>query len=276
MDSLVEEKKEKRKRIWEIDFFRGLAIILMILDHLCYDLAMFPNFFATSSYNEIFLNLSDFAFKVNNSFTRYVFHCIFVAVFFLISGISSSFSKNNLKRGFLILGACCVLDLITYLIYFISNKGIDVRMIFNVLMPLGIGTLILSFLKKIPYNKYICLILGSVIIILGFIFNQFAQVDVENFYDEISFEIIPSILISKAGFGSDCFGIVPYIGFIFIGSFLGDTLYKDKKSKLAKLDGKWNKCFCFVGRNSIWFYLFHQVVLSIIVGLICLCVGYRF
>lgn len=268
-------EKKVTKRIWEIDFIRGIAIFLMILDHLCYDFATMPYFFKnfTEINNRIFLNIMDFFTTIFYSDVRYVFHCIFVAVFFLICGISSSFSKNNLKRGVIIILTCLLLDIVTYAIYFISQKSIDVRMIFNVLLPLGLGILCLYLIDKIPHNKYICLSLGIIIILIGFIFNLFKR---PIYYNEFDFHILFDILISKVAFGSDCFGIIPYIGFVFLGSFIGKTLYKNKESALNKLDGKWNKFFCYIGKNTLIIYLLHQLALALFVGLICLIVGYRF
>lgn len=44
MEKIEEKEKNNqkiKKRIWEIDFLRGLAIILMVLDHFTYDFASF-------------------------------------------------------------------------------------------------------------------------------------------------------------------------------------------------------------------------------------------
>lgn len=270
------EKAINHSRIWEIDFLRGIAILLMVIDHFCWDFANAYQFFV--NYNEInnaFMNnLSDFCYIIYYSDVKYVFHCIFVALFFTLSGISCSFSKNNLKRGIKILLACFLLDSITYALYFISGKSIDVRMIFNVLLPLGIGTLLNYLLSIINsrYNKYIALGLAIIILFISIIFGLFNRA--EGIY-EITWSDVPCILISKKMFGSDCFGLIPYIGFSFLGFYIGHTFYNKKESMLPNLDGAWNKPVCFIGRNTIWIYLLHQVVLALLLIIVGLCLGYR-
>ena len=76
-------------------------------------------------------------------------------------------------------------------------------------------------------------------------------------------------------FGADCFGLLPCAGVVFIGMFIGKTLYKNKKSLMPKLDGTWKKPFVFVGNNALLIYLLHQVVSVAIIVLLYLIAGYR-
>ena len=82
---------QKKERIWEIDILRGFAFVMMIFDHFCFDMGfIFRNIYTICnwSYNYIF------------SESKSIINTIFCwAIFMFVSGISSTFSKNNLKRG---------------------------------------------------------------------------------------------------------------------------------------------------------------------------------
>ena len=95
------KKKEKKPRVWEIDFLRGLSIFMMFLDHFLYDVRTLPYYF--SNYlkvdNKGFMGLVAFSNWFYDSGVRVPLHIIFVALFFLLSGISCSFSKNNFAHA---------------------------------------------------------------------------------------------------------------------------------------------------------------------------------
>ena len=57
----------------------------------------------------------------------------------------------------------------------------------------------------------------------------------------------------------DWMPLVPYIAFFFAGALFAMFVYQDKKSKLPR--GEWERPICFVGRNTLYIYLGHQVVL---------------
>jgi len=80
-------KPAAQTRIWEIDFLRGLAIILMVGYHLLYDLG---DFVGLRKFLGFSTDLSSPAWLVAQNF--------FAGLFVVLSGISSTFSRNNLRR----------------------------------------------------------------------------------------------------------------------------------------------------------------------------------
>lgn len=76
-------EKSTAKRIQMIDGLRGLAVVLMVFHHFFYDLVVFMGAPAALFSNPVF----DFL------------HYIFAGLFILLSGVSSRFSRSNLKRG---------------------------------------------------------------------------------------------------------------------------------------------------------------------------------
>ena len=74
---------ERPARIELIDALRGLAVCLMVLHHFLYDLCAFLG--------------APWWLFTNPVFD--VLHYFFAGLFIFLSGISSDFSRSNLKRG---------------------------------------------------------------------------------------------------------------------------------------------------------------------------------
>ena len=75
--------EQAKQRIELMDAMRGLAVCLMVIHHFLYDLCAFcgaPWWLFT---NPVFDPL----------------HYFFAGLFILLSGVSSNFSRSNLKRG---------------------------------------------------------------------------------------------------------------------------------------------------------------------------------
>jgi len=281
MEQEYKENNNKNKRIFELDTLRGFAVMAMIFDHFTMLIQAIGAPYGVGS--EIFSNY----YKVNNSFLnkivelsstfqdstfRLACHYIFVTLFLILCGISSTFSKNNFLRGIKIIGAGLIITLATVIISFVIND--EFYIIFGILSTLGFSVLIYALVEKICNNKWVFLGLGIFIVIWGFLIKWW---DVESIYSikSLNFVNLIKVMLGYTLFGEDCFGLIPCAGVVLIGGFIGKTLYAKKESVIPSLNGKWTKPFIFVGRHALWFYLLHQVVAAIIIFLLFIICGYR-
>jgi len=129
-------KKPVDQRLWEIDILRGLALALMIVYHLLYDLNEFFNF--NIAYDE-----GLFYFVGKSA----------AVLFILIAAISCSFSQKNSLRGFKLIAWGYVIFLVTYIVVPGSN------IVFGILQFLGVCLLLYPAFKNIP--PYVLAIAGT-------------------------------------------------------------------------------------------------------------------
>lgn len=278
----VIETPSKPKRIFELDFLRGLAVIAMIIDHFTVIVWASSDFGGWGSM--VFSNY----YEVNNAFVewlvkwstvlqdstfRLVCHYIFVTLFLALCGISCTFSRSNYKRGLIVTGAGLIVTAVSVVGSLITDS--DMYIIFGILTLLGVSIILYETATRIFNNKWFILSIGIILVVVGFIIQWWKVERLHAIQDINPISFIEVILGLKV-YGADHFGIIPCTGVVFIGAFIGKTVYQKRQSIVPKLDGKWNKPLCFVGRKALWFYLLHQVVAVIIIGLIFLCAGYRF
>jgi len=230
----------KITRFWEIDFFRGIGIILMIIYHILYDL----NYFDIYS--------TDF-----DSLLFRFYRTIAASVFIVIVGVSLSLSysriqsklskkdieKKYLFRGLKIFGLGLLITLISWL--FIPEGFI----VFGILHLIGIS-IILAY--PFLHLKIENLPIGLTFIIVGIYLKTFTV----NFYWLLWLGFIP------AGFFTvDYFPLLPWFGVVLIGIIIGKSFYKDNKRVFSLWDlSKYLpiRFICFLGRHSLVIYLLHQ------------------
>ena len=237
-------EKNLQKRFWEIDFLRGVAIILMILFHLAYNLNYFGRY----------------AIDLNSGFWLYLARASSIT-FILLVGISLtlSFSRAKkmkidgkklyskyIKRGLKIFSWGLIITAITGI--FFREKFI----FFGVLHFIGI-----SIILAIPFLRfrYLNLLLGIVFISVGMY--------LKNIFFDFSWLVWMGLRHEKI-VAFDYFPIFPWIGIVLIGIFIGNTLYSDYKRKFKLLDLSNNyivKLFSFAGKHSLFIYLIHQPIL---------------
>ena len=212
-------------RIGEVDFLRGVAILLMVYFHLIYDLQEFYNYPVV------------YAEGIN-----YYIGKIAALLFITITGISCSLSRDNFIRGFRILFFAYLITIFTY--FYSPENYIN----FGILHLLGFSILLYSFLKEI---KAVPLFIGGTLtIILGL---YFGSLEVANPF------LYPFGLLTANYRSLDYYPLFPYIGFFLYGIALKKLLYPHKKSLLpySLVHHPLSK----IGRKSLFIYIIHQPIL---------------
>lgn len=263
-------EKTTGRRIWELDFLRGFSILMMIMDHLLYDLSAFPSWFV--NYNqrnhEWLQALVRFATDYWDSDLRTYGHWVFIILFFGVSGISFTFSRNNLFRGLKFAGVAVLIFIVTYL----GEKwtGLQLTIVSGVISIFALSTLLAYLLRKIWNNDWFIFGTGTLAVILGFFLGPHPVAA------GLSWANVPLMFLGLVDYGADYFTLFPYSGFLILGTVVGSQLYRDRRSLFPHLDRAWNAPVCFVGRNSLWFFLLHQpVIFGLLVG-IAYFLGYHF
>jgi uncharacterized membrane protein len=241
--------KKSYKRFWEVDFFRGLAVILMIIFHLLYDLN--------------YLNI----YKINLYSGPILIYLYFIgSTFILLVGVSLTLSYSRIKkiiskkeiqlkyikRGLMIFSMGLFITLISWLYL---NEGF---IIFGVLHCIG-----LSIILAIPFFKYryLNLSIGIILIIIGII--------LKNFTFDFNYLLFLGFIPNQF-FTVDYFPLLPWFGVVLVGIFVGNCLYVNNKRqfRLKDLDKfRFIRFFGFLGRHSLLIYFIHQPVMLAILHL---------
>lgn len=272
---------EKKKRIFELDVLKSVAILAMIFDHFTYLFSISLGYMGWASYlfknyyeiNDSHLNnFVSFTVRFQDSNLRLAGHYIFVTLFLFLCGISCTLSRSNLKHGLKTLIGGLVITAATIVLSLVSGE--DMYIIFGILTTLGVSILMIALVEKIYDNKWLYLAIGLILIIWGFIIKWW---DVErlHYLKELSFWEIIQVILGYKVYGMDHFGIIPCTGVVFLGVFFGKTVYANKKTLLPALDGKWTKPFTFISKHALLVYLLHQVISMIIIFLVFVSAGYR-
>ncbi len=227
----MENHVVNKSRIWELDFLRGIALILMIYFHIIYDLKEFVN---------LPISYSD---GVN-----YILGKISAILFMLISGVCASLNGRITKRALKVLGIALAISIVTH----IYNPEYGIK--FGILHFLGISMLLSPLLSKI--GKYKLLLLGIFIIALGIYVNNV----------KLSFDyLLPLGLTSNSFVSYDYYPLLPWSGIFLFGISLGKFIYNGKCSmfKCDLKDNMINK----IGQKTLPIYLIHQPIIIAVIYL---------
>ncbi len=225
-----------KKRIWELDAFRGLCILGMVLVHFVYD--------ATELYA-----LADWNIPVWFSIVQRG-----GVLFLLISGISATLGRRSVRRGLIVLGAGVLVSAVTYGLYRFGGFSKSVLIHFGVLHCLGCCMILWWVFKRLP--TWALLLLGLVMAAAGFYLDTVVLVEGP--------WLVPFGFVYYGFASADYFPLLPNLGFFLLGAVLGRTVYRRKETLLPWVSEK-NiivRGLCFIGRQSLWIYLLHQPVLA--------------
>lgn len=226
-----------KKRIWELDVFRGICILGVIAVHFVYDMV------------ELY-GLVEWEYPPLFSFIKNWGGILFL----VLSGVCVTLGSRSIRRGAIVLASGLVITGVTVGMYLTGMQGIGIIIYFGVLHCLGLCMLLWPLFKKFPW--WALLLCGAVLTWLGFYLQQLPAADA---YWPMVFGVP-----WKGFLSSDYFPLLPNLGYFLLGSALGKTLYRKKESLLPKVNEKniLIRFFAGCGRQSLWLYLLHQPVLS--------------
>ena len=223
-------------RIWEIDFLRGLSIILMVGYHALFDLGEFAG---VRTLLGIPIDLASTGWMAAQYF--------FASLFIVLSGISSTLTHSNVRRAMKILAVAVLVTAVTYV--FDSSSAIY----FGILHCLAVSILVygLTLEKAGP--------LASAAAAFA-VFGLSAARTVLMRDIPVRFDWLLPFDIHSRGFSSyDFFPLLPWLGIFFLGAALGKSIYAPKRSLIpfplrpTFVNG--------AGRHSLLIYIVHQPIL---------------
>lgn len=229
----------KPERFFEIDFFRGIALLMMIFFHFLWDLNYF-NFLQISLYTG-FLGL---------------FQKLTAGLFLFLVGISLTFSYNKRKENH---------EFENYTLHFLKRSA---KIFFYALLITAFT--FLFFQKEFIFFGILHLIAVSIILSVPFIdkkkFNLFFAAIILLFYvilfnTYFSFPFLVFIWHNFSISALDYFPIIPWFAFILLGIAFGNHFYPNGKAKIEFKEINGLNPIAFLGKHSLFIYFIHQPIL---------------
>ncbi|MBQ4600956.1 MAG: DUF1624 domain-containing protein [Oscillospiraceae bacterium] len=226
-----------KQRIWELDAFRGVCILGMVIVHLIYDAVELYGL-VDWRYPTVFLWLRDWG----------------GVLFLVLSGICVTLGSRSVRRGITVFSAGMLCTAVTAGMYFLDMADRSILIYFGVLHCLGVCMLLWQPMKKLPL--WALALIAAVLIGVGLYWwgRVFVPFD----------WLFPLGLTSRSFLTSDYYPLLPNLGFFLVGTMLGQTVYRKRQTLLPRVNTQHPLIafLCFCGRNSLVIYLAHQPVLS--------------
>ena len=222
------------KRVWQVDAFRGLAVVLMIVFHFFFDL----DYLGLAAFS-----MYDGAFLVLQRVTAFLF--------LSLVGVSLVLAKPDLTqavRRFLLLSGVAFGITLATLVY--PGKG---AIFFGIIHLIALSVLLGHFFLR--FNS-LNLFFGSLFLLSGFVVSGVTT----------SSPLTLWLGLRPAGFYTlDYYPLIPWFGLVLFGIFLGKKVFqplvRSDPPKIAAPLG-------WLGRHALWIYLVHQPV---IFGVLWVC-----
>jgi uncharacterized membrane protein len=231
-------------RFFEIDLFRGIAILMMVTFHTLFDLSWFGIYPVT----------------VTSGFWRY-FAFSTATLFLLIVGVSFTISyarsipklsSRQLQLNFLYRGAgiFALGLLVTLATWLYLGEGF---IVFGILHLIGVSIMLAPFFYR--FGRW-NIALGAVVILLGFVL-----VNIQG-----PVWLLPLGIHPAAWWSVDYEPIFPWFGVVLAGIGAGSILYPGgvRSFRVPEIPEQWRNVITFPGKHSLLIYLVHQPVIILI------------
>ena len=208
----------------------------MVGYHLLFDLGEFR---AVKSFLGFSTDLSGAAWTAAQAF--------FAGIFVILSGVSSTLSRSNLRRGVKLIVVAAAVSVVTW--FFEPSAAV----LFGILHCLAVSILLYGafFERKGPVA---CAAWGAVVIGLSAFLPMLRTAMAVNFDWLLPFGIYGPTFASY-----DYFPLIPWFGVFLAGAVLGKTVYAPGKSLFPRRPKE--TFINFAGRHSLLIYVVHQPVI---------------
>ncbi len=242
-----------RERIHTLDLLRGGALLGMILHH---------TLFAVEEVSALFG--WEISFWFLNTWVFWALQELFVAVFLLVSGICTAFSRSPLRRGLIVCTAAALITLLTGGI--LPLFGIlDLQIWFGILHMIGLSMVLYALLSH--QNRLVRAGTAGALFVLYLTWVTCRQA---------VWAKTLLLLIGwpqKGFYSADYYPLLPYFLIFLAGAFLGPLV---KEHRFPKGFYRWRaRPVEFLGRYSIWVYLLHQPLIFGVCALVFWLIGLR-
>lgn len=231
---------KRTQRLWELDALRGIAIVLMVVFHVVFNLETFFDIHCTS---------------IHEGFWFYEGR-VAAIIFIVLVGVVSSLINNreepevalqkNSYRGIRLIALGLLITMASY------NLDSANTIWFGILHFLG-----LSILISIPLCRYrwLNIILG-LILFAGYF-------PIRNLYTDNYYGLIFGIMPPNFS-AFDHYALIPWLGFVLIGIALGNWIYPKGEGFIQRKPISPERKLAFIGKYSLWIYMLHQpIILSV-------------
>ena len=257
------------KRIHEVDFVRGLLIIIVVLDHLFWNLKYYGGmWWGEDSWVYIAFNF------YWTSTARSIIQPLALMAFCFVSGISCAFSKNNWKRAIEMVIFWLIITIgsnVLQAIFNANSMDITVRVDINIIGVLALSTLCYCFVQKKSWRALLACIVGG-LTICYFISPMLRESLLLHFggytntrpginYGENGTPNFFMPLFWEYPVQADFVPLFPFIIVFFFGAFVSYFVYKDKRQSVFPNRHEWERPVCFVGRHTLVIYLAHFIIM---------------
>ena len=226
---MTDQTSTRTKRYLEVDFIRGMALLLMVVFHLCFDLNYFH-------YIDI-----DIRHGLDWRYFRYLILSLFIGTVG-ISLVLANQEHINYRKVALRAGKLLIASIAISVASYVMNPNMWIY--FGVIHFILVGSLLGLFFIRIPN---LSLLLGIIIIIL---FN----LELINMHWLYNYLRVP---LHLPKYTEDLVQFIPWFAPILIGIFIGT-----KRWFVFNLqEGPIVNPIVFLGRNALIIYLVHQPIL---------------
>ena len=285
-----------KERYWEIDFLRGICVVLMVFDHLMYCLwDLMPAINAMFG-THLFEGSEELARQYWRWEVRYNVRIVVISTFFLLCGVSCTLTRGNFRRS---IPLALVAAGISYVTALLEQIDMGQQVIFGVIHMLACGIFLYavfdgvadaacaffgdgkgariakSALKLLPGVigvAFLAWLFGGGYAELRFAYGYW---DVYSLYDaagattaEKTFASTFLLIRNFMPDSGDYFPILPWAALVLLGGIFGRLCYHtDAKYAFAPFGGAWNSGVCFVGRHAAVIYIAHMVAIPVLLAI---------